>query len=181
MSVQDIRFVHDFYGAISDLEVALCIDGEDYANRDLDISISKIKQRLQVQYSIDLSGNIEDMYSSSVIGSEVKNFLDNMFFMYNKMCGFSTYFRYVNEVPIKLSKINYIGITKNSLLSLLKFLQIEGRQGNMANSMDTVKSKLGSIPMCIEKKLIMCLYVSYILKLYELVDVLAEILYLGGL
>ena len=177
----EIRFVHDFYGVISELEVALCIDGEDYATRDIDSAMVKIKQRLQRQYSIDLSGSIEDTYAGTIIGDEVKNFLDNMQFMYNRVCGCSHYFRYIGEVPINLSKINYLGITKDSMLGVLKLLQCEGRHDTLNSAMEQIKSKIGTIPMSIEKKLYMILYVSFKLELFELTAVIAEILYLGGI
>lgn len=177
----EIRFVHDFYGVISELEVALCIDGEDYATRDIDSAMIKIKQRLQRQYSIDLSGSIEDTYAGTIIGDEVKNFLDNMQFMYNRVCGCSHYFRYIGEIPINLSKINYLGITKDSMLGVLKLLQCEGRHDSLGSAMEQIKSKIGTIPMSIEKKIYMILYVSFKLELFELTAVIAEILYLGGI
>lgn len=177
----EIRFAHDFYGVITELEVAFCIDGEDYATRDVDMAITKIKQRLQRQYSIDLSGSIDDTYAGTIIGDEVKNFLDNMHYMYNRISGCGQYFRYVGKVPINLSKINYMGITKDSMLSVLKLLQCEGRHDSLSSAMEQIKAKIGTIPMSIEKKMFMCLYVSYILELYEMSAAIAEILYLGGI
>lgn len=178
---KEVRFVHDFFGVVSELEVALCIDGEDYATRDIDMAMSRIKQRLQRQYSIDLSGSMNETYSGAIIGEEVKNFIDNMQYMYNRICGCSHYFRYIGQVPINLSKINYLGITKESMLSVLKLLQCEGRQDSLSNSMEQIKSKIGTIPMSSEKKLYMILYVSYTLELFELSATIAEILYLGGI
>jgi hypothetical protein len=178
---KEVRFTHDFFGVISEMEVALCIDGEDYSTRDIDMSMSKIKQRLQRQYSIDLSGTMTETYAGTIIGDEVKNFLDNMQFMYNRVCGCSHYFRYVGQVPINLSKINYLGITKESMLSVLKLLQCEGRQDSLSSAMDQIKSKIGTIPMSNEKKLYMILYVSYKMELFELSAAVAEILYLGGI
>lgn len=177
---KEVRFVQDFFGVVSELEVALCIDGEDYATRDISMSMSRIKQRLQMQYSIDLSGNIEEAYAGAIIGNEVTNFLDNMQFMYNRVCGSAHYFRYVGQIPVNLSKINYLGITKESMLGILKLIQCEGRQESLTTSMEQIKSKIGTIPMSLEKKLYMILYVSYTLKLYELTASIAEILYLGG-
>lgn len=178
---KEVRFVHDFFGVINEMEVALCIDGEDYATRDVDMAINRIKQRLQRQYSIDISGTMSAMYSGTLIGDEVKNFLDNMQFMYNRVCGCSHYFRYIGQVPINLSKINYLGITKESMLSVLKLLQCEGRHESLSSAMDQIKSKIGTIPMSIEKKLYMILYVSHTMELFELSAVIAEILYLGGI
>lgn len=178
---KEIRFIHDFFGVVSEMEVALCIDGEDYATRDVDMSITRIKQRIQRQYSLDLSGTLSEMYAGSLIGEEVKNFLDNMQFMYNRICGCSHYFRYIGQVPINLSKINYLGITKESMLAVLKLLQIEGRHESLNGPMEQIKSKIGTIPMSIEKKLYMILYVSHTMELYELSAVIAEILYLGGI
>lgn len=177
----ETRFSHDFYGTLSELEVALCIDGEDYASRDIDAAMKRIKLRLQKQYAIDLSGSIEDLYSASVIGSEVKDFLDNLQFMYNRIAGCCQYFRFIGEIPVNLSKINYMGITKDSMLSVLKLLQCEGRHESLKNPMEQIKAKIGTIPMSEEKKLFMCLYVSYSLELYELTAALAEIIYLGGI
>lgn len=178
----EVRFVHDFFGVVNELEVALCIDGEDYATRDVDMAIMRIKQRLQKQYSIDLSGNnMSDVYSGSILGDEVKTFLDNIQFLYDRVCGCSHYFRYIGKVPINLSKMNYMGITKDSMLSILKLLQCEGRHESLSNPMEQIKSKIGTVPMSTEKKLFMLLYVSYILELYELTAAIAEILYLGGI
>lgn len=181
MKKEEVRFIHDFYGAIQELEVALCIDGEDYDTRDIDSAILNIKSRLERQYSIDLSGTMEETYAGSIIGDEVKNFLDNMQFMYNKLCGCSHYFRYIGKVPIDLSKINYLGITKDSMLSVLKLLQLEGRHESLKGTLEQIKVKIGSIVNCTEKKLFMVLYVTFILDLYELSAIIAEILYLGGL
>lgn len=178
---KEVRFAHDFFGVVSEMEVALCIDGEDYASRDVDMSINRIKQRIQRQYSIDLSGKLSDMYAGNLIGDEVRNFLDNMQFMYNRICGSSHYFRYVGQVPVNISKINYLGITKDSMLSVLKLLQCEGRHESLSSAMEQIKSKIGTIPMSVEKKLYMILYVSYIMELFELSAVVAEILYLGGI
>lgn len=178
---KEVRFIHDFFGVINEMEVALCIDGEDYATRDVDMSIKRIKQRIQRQYSLDLSGTLSDMYAGTIIGDEVKNFLDNMQFMYNRICGCSHYFRYIGQVPINLSKINYLGITKESMLGVLKLLQCEGRHESLSGAMEQIKSKIGTIPMSIEKKLYMILYVSHTMELYELSAVVAEILYLGGI
>lgn len=178
---KEVRFIHDFFGVVSEMEVALCIDGEDYATRDVDMAIQNIKKRIQKQYSVDLSGSLADMYAGSIIGDEVKNFLDNMQFMYNRICGCSHYFRYIGQVPINLSKINYLGITKESMFGVLKLLQCEGRHESLNSAMNQIKSKIGTIPMSIEKKLYMILYISYLMELYELSAVVAEILYLGGI
>lgn len=178
---REVRFKHDFYGVVTELEVALCIDGEDYASRDIDMAMSRIKQRLQRQYAIDLSGTLTDTYAGTIIGDEVKSFLDNMQYVYNRVCGCCHYFRYIGEVPVNLSKINYLGITKESMLGILKLLQCEGRQDSLVGAMEQVKSKIGTISMSVEKKLYMILYVVYKMELFELAAAIAEILYLGGI
>lgn len=178
---QEVVFVHDFHGTINELEIALCIDGEDYGSRDIDIVLNRIRTRIQRQYGIELSGRISDSTSSYVLGDEMRNFIDNMQFIYNKVCALSAYSRYCGEIPISLERVNYIGVSKTSLTSLLKLLQCEGRTKYVEASMDTVKGRITSLPMCSEKKLFLCLVVCYYIGLYELTAVLAEILYLGGL
>jgi hypothetical protein len=182
MSNKEIRFIHDFYGVINEIEVALCIDGEDYASRDIDIATSRIIKRLQRNYSIDFNiNNMNNVYFGSSLGDETKIFLDNIKFLYDRISGCSHYFRYIGQIPINLSKINYLGITKESMLGVLKLLQCEGKHNSMSNAMEQIKSKIGTISMSTEKKLYMILYISYILELYELTAVIAEILYLGGI
>lgn len=180
-SNKETRFVHDFFGVINELEIALCIDGEDYATRDIETAISNIKQRLQKQYGLDMSGSIDDVYTESIIGGEVKTFLDNIQYMYNKVAGCGQYFRYIGNIPINLSKLNYMGFTKDSLLAILRMLQVEGHYDSLIVSMQQIREKLCTLPMSYEKKLFMILSVSYILKLYELTDAIAELLYIGGL
>lgn len=177
----EIRFTHDFFGVVSELEVALCIDGEDYATRDINNALSKIKLRLQRQYSIDFSGSMADAYSGVIIGDEVKNFLDNMQYLYNKVCGCSSYFRYIGKIPVSLSKVNYLGITKTDMMGFLSLLQTEGKHRSLKSPVDQIALKIGTIPMSIEKKLFMILTVSYVLELHELCSAIAEILYLGGI
>lgn len=177
----EVRFEHDFFGVVDELEVSLCIDGEDYATRDIDSAIVKIRQRIQKQYSIDLNAAIGDNYLDAVMGTEIKAFLDNMHYLYNNVCGCGNFFRYIGGVPICLSNVNYLGITKDSMLSVLKLLQIEGRHDTLTSSMNQIKAKIGTVPMSLEKKLFMILYVSFELELYELSAAIAEILYIGGL
>lgn len=178
--LKEIRFVHNFSGIVQELEVSLCIDGKHYERRDIDEVISDIKHRIQLSYSIDLTGTHEENYAGTLIGDEVVNFLDTMKFNYDNVCGLSHYFRYIGEIPINLAKINYLGITKDSMLAVLKMLQMEGRHCNLKSAIEDIEVRIGTIEMCIEKKLFMLLCVSYEIGLFELTAVLAEILYLGG-
>lgn len=181
--ILQIRFIHDFYSNIKELEVILCIDGVDYATRDIDIAISNIKDRISKQYYIDFNNtnNVDNIYNNTVVNNEVNVFVDNIFFMYNKICGSSHYFLYSGKIPVNLSKVNYMGITKDSMLGVLKLLQVEGNYEIVVEAMEQIKYKIGTVPMCNEKRLFMLLYVSYILKLYELTSVIAQILYIGGI
>lgn len=179
--LKEVRFTHDFYGALNELQVALCIDGKDYAERDPSRLLSNVKERLQKQYALDTTVSIDELYSASIMGDEVSNFLESTKYMYDKLCGLSHFFRFTGKIPINLSDVNYLGTTKNQMLSLLKLLQTEGRQEFLSSTIENIKSRMLSIPQSVEKQMFMCLVISYNLKLFELTAVLAEILYMGGI
>lgn len=172
------RFVHDYYGILNELEGAFCIDGQDYANRSIDVAFSNIFKRLQRQYHIDLTVPRDLLYSTESVGAEVKPFLDNMYYLYCKLAGLAHFIKYSGQNPFSLSKINYLGVTPTSFKAFLKFLQLDGKNTGLDDSIERIKVGLGTVSMCNEKKLVMILCLAYELQLYELVAVIAEILYM---
>lgn len=164
----------DFGKTLQDLEVFLCISAEDYASRDINTSIENIKMKIQRQYAIDINGlNASHVATDSVL-------YDGMLYHYSQLCAFSHQFRYLDDVPINLNDVNYFGLTRDSFLGLAKMLQRENRYTQVSVSMEQLKAAIQTIPMCIEKKLLMLLYILYTLKFYQVCAVIAEILYLGG-
>lgn len=176
-----IQFVHDFYGTVNELEVILCIDGEDYSTRDVDSITNNVKDRLRKRYALDFSRySLTEMLKEDSLSELSKEFADTLYYSYNRLCGDSTYFVFTMDTPVSLAKVNYLGITRNSMNSILILLQKNGQQDGLFDAINQIRVKLLSTPMCIEKKLFMCLCVAYDLGLFEIVGVLAQILYVGG-
>ena len=53
-----ISDVYNIENIITNLEIALQIDGSDYGQKDLNVAIEKIKARIKSQYQIDLTENL---------------------------------------------------------------------------------------------------------------------------
>lgn len=180
MIKEEVRFTVDHLKVISELEAVFCIDGNDYVNRDIDNALRNILQRIQVQYSIEFEENQVTPYNGAIYSEEEKNFIDIVYTLYEKLCAIAHSIRYRGKVPYSLSSVNYIGITKDSLLNLLKLVQMEGSQTKAGIYMEDVKYRLTSVPITPERRLFTLMVLSYILKLYEVTAVIAELLYLGG-
>lgn len=173
-------FKHDFLGIIAEAEVSLCIDGNDYASRDIDQAIDSIKNKIERQFGIDFNYSLNEMVNGSSIMDEASTFVDSVYYIYCRLCACSQYFRYIGEIPVKPKAINYAGYTKNSFLGLMRLLTIDGKYESVEQSVEQLKYRLGTIPMCVERKLLMILVICYGLNLYEMVACIAELLYIGG-
>lgn len=179
MTISDM---YDINRIVLDIEVALQIDGKDYAEKDVDVILNNIHNRIIRQYQLDLRGKkVSD--DSLYIGKSsraISLFIENIAVLHSRLCGYLQIVRYTKYVTIKPVNINYMGFTQKSFLSF--FISAMGATTipNIEVAVRAIKGKFGSINNCIEKKLILIIIVAFELGLYELVAAIAEILYLGG-
>lgn len=176
-----ISDMYDINRIVLDIEVALQIDGKDYGDKDVDVILENVKNRIIRTYQLDLRGRkISD--DSLYIGksrSAAVLFVENIATLHSRLCGYLQIVRFRKQVSIKPSNINYMGFTKVSFASFFMSAMGASTIPNTESAIRAIKNKFGSINSCIEKKLMLILFVAYEFGLYELVAAISEIMYLG--
>lgn len=177
--------ISDSYGVsniVLDIEVALQIDGKDYGEKDVDVILENIMNRIIRTYQIDLHGRKitdADLYIDKSRSSCVL-FVENVSALHAKLCGYLHIVRYQAQASIRPININYMGFSSNSLMSFFMAAMTERTQPDCRDAINAIKRKFGSVNSCIEKKLILIMIVCYQFGFTELVAAIAEIFYLGG-
>lgn len=178
----DISRMYNIDDLVRSLEVALQIDGADYAERSVDTIIKSIKNRIIRQYQVDLTDvkmNDDALYMGKT-RAQAMLFLENISMLHANLCGYLQTVRFNGNFIIKPSNVNYLGVREKPLMSFLQLCMRSKTVPSINASMDAIKYKIGSISTCLEKKIFLLLVVSYELGFYELMATLAEVLYLGG-
>lgn len=174
---------NDLLKIITDLELALLIDARDYAIKDINVVIDRVKERINIQYQVDLLnmpiGSTE--WALSAQKGSLLLFMGNVLELQNRLSGYCQIARYHTRIDVSLDRVNYLGQTKESMRLVLMALQREKTIASAEKALDVIKLKLASINNCIEKRLFVVMLVAYELQLFELSATLAEILYLGGI
>lgn len=176
-----ISELYDINRIILDIEVALQIDGKDYSEKDVDVILENIRNRIIRQYQIDLHDrkiSDDSLYIGKSRSSAVL-FIENIAALHAKLCGYLQIVRYNKIVTIKAVNINYMGFTQKTFMSFFMAAMGASTMPNIDSAVNAIKRKFGSVNSCIEKKLILIMIVAYEFGLYELVASIAEILYLG--
>lgn len=168
---------------ITELEVALQIDGSDYAEKDVTRIISNIKKRIARQYQVDLTNTKID--DPTLFVDKYRNastlFVESVTRIHGMLCGYLQIVRYTTSVLIRPSNVNYLGFNDDSLLNFLALCMRRDTIPSVVESIESVKLKLASVNSCREKRLFIILVVSFELGFYEVMAAVAEILYLGGM
>ena len=173
---------YDIQRIIINLEIAFCIDGMDYAEKNIDTIIKNIKNRIIRQYQVDLTECKITDESLNISGSRnpASLFIENVAQLHSQLCGYLQIVRYTSYVTIKPINVNYLGFTDKALMGFLQLCIRQSTIPAIANPMEAVKLKVSSINNCIEKKLFLIMIVAYELGYNEVMAAIAEILYLGG-
>lgn len=173
---------YDIDKIITQLEIALQIDGQDYAEKNIDVVVKNVKTRIARQYQVDLSGTkIDDpMLFVDKFRNASTLFVENVTRIHGLLCGYLQICRWKSTVLIRPSNVNYLGFNDNDLMHFLMICQKERTLPSTVEGMESIKGKLSSVNACREKRLFLILVVSYELGFYEVMSSVAEILYLGG-
>lgn len=177
----NITDMYDIQKITIDLEVALQIDGMDYAEKNVDIIMDNIHKRIMRQYQLDLRNTkIDDdsLYVGSSRSSAVM-FVENMSVLHGRLAGYFHIVRFTHQVLVRAVNINYMGFTGDTLKSVWIALMNKSTQPNAASAMKALKNKFSYVNNCLEKKLILIMLVAWELGFYELVASIAEIFYIG--
>lgn len=173
---------YDIDSILTQLEIALQVDGSDYAEKDIDKVVKNVRTRIARQYQVDLSGtkiNDPALFASNFRNASVL-FVENVTRIHSLLCGYLQIVRYKCSVLVRPSNVNYLGFNDDNLMFFLSLCQREQTLPRVTESIESIKSKLASVNSCREKRMFLILVVSYELGFYEVMASIAEILYLGG-
>lgn len=177
-----ISEMYDINRIVIDIEVALQIDGKDYGEKDVDVILENIMNRIIRQYQIDLHGRKitdDDLYIGKSRSSAVL-FVENVSTLHGRLCGYLHIARYQTHVIVRPININYMGFAQGSFMSFFMAAMTARTLPDCDAAIQAIKRKFGSVNNCIEKKLILIMLVSYYFGFNEMVAAIAEIMYLGG-
>lgn len=167
---------------LTELEVALQIDGQDYAEKDFKKIISSVKRRIARQYQVDLTNTKID--DPTLFVDKYRNtstlFVDSVARIHGLLCGYLQIVRYTTSVLVRPVNVNYLGFSDDSLLGFLALCLRRDTIPSVVEGIESVKLKLASVNNCREKRLFLILVIAYELGFYEVMAAVAEILYLGG-
>lgn len=179
MTISDM---YDINRIILSVEQALCIDGSDYGEKDVDIIIENVTNRIITNYQIDLherKATDDSLYVGKSRSSAVL-FCENIAQLHASLAGYSaSIIRYNRLVTVRPINMNYMGFTKETLRSFYMAALQKSTIPSIETAINAIKRKFGSINNCTEKKIMLIIIIAYQFGLYELVSVLAEIMYHG--
>lgn len=176
-----VKDCYNLQKIITELEAVLQVDGIDYDEININKLVKAVKQRLERQYHVSFAG--EDINETPINGEAYQGslvvFIDNVARIHSVICGYAQICRYTMEIPISLSSINYMGFTRETFKEVLVAAQTERRMVAVERAIDAIGDKLCTVSLCNEKRILMGLYLTYKLGLYELTASIAELLYLS--
>lgn len=178
----NISEFYDINKIVLSLEVALQIDGADYAEKNFDTIMNNIYNRIIRQYQVDLRGiTIQDqsLYMGSSRNSALL-FIENVSNLHGRLCGYAHISRFTGVAMINPMNVNYLGFDDVDFMTLLQFCTQEKYIPKIADAMDSIKLRINTINNCMEKKMILIMLVAYELGFYEVLASIAEILYFGA-
>lgn len=179
MTISDL---YDIEKILLNLEVALLIDGNDYANKNVDSIISEIKKRIIRQYHVDLTDkkiDDESLCNGRDRGSVIL-FIENIGQYHAQLAAYLDIVGYANEIKIKPIKVSYVGLEEESLMSILRRLARKKTMASAEQAIQVLAHNMAYIEKSIEKRVLLIMIVAYELGFYELCAVCAEILYIGN-
>lgn len=167
---------------IREMEINFCISGEDYQLKTVDEIYSRMLARIQKQHQIDLRGKHitdDDLYFGNTRASAVL-LLDNFKMMHGQFAGYLQKIMFSHHIDAKISTLNYLGFTPASMDSLWQSCFDANGMASVGPCMTSLENRFGTLNMCVEKRLLLLMFVAYRIGLDEIVSVIAKIFYYGG-
>ena len=168
---------------ITELEVALQLDGRDYEEESFSDILNNVYKRINRQYQLDFKmGKICDpIFETNKFFDSASLFVDNIALIHAKLSAYCHIVRYGLHTDVLLSNINYMSVQQSTMLQVLKELQLESCIPSVEEPVRVLENRIQTIRISREKRLFMLLLIAYEIGLYEVVATIAEILYLGGI
>lgn len=176
-----ITELYDINMIVRNIEEALLIDGSDYSEKDVNVILNNVLNRIIRQHNVDLRNTtIKDdaLYASKHRG-QVTLFVENISMLHARLCGYLHVVRYHNRISVKASNIGFLGFTAASFKSFLVATMSSKTVESTRDAQEAIKRKFGSISVCIEKKMLLIMLISQQLGFDEMAAAIAEIFYIG--
>lgn len=172
---------YDLDNILREAEATFQIDGADYEEQDVDIVVRNVKQRLGRQAQIDFEKYkvTDPEISQGYYRSQVVMLTDSVALLHGRLCGAIHIQRYLTVSPVSLKDVNYLGYTEQSMRAVLMALQRKETAPAATDAIKAIKSKLGVVVSCREKRLFMLIIIADAIGYPEIVAAVAEMLYQG--
>lgn len=176
MNITERYNLHDI---IRELELALQIEDGDLRETDMDVLITNIKKKINVQYNVDITDFKID--SAEVELSPQRDsaslFIDNIARIHAKLCGYYQVRRYLYNSEISMADINYLGITRESFKVNIRALERAYYQPRATSFIEILKQRLPNISNSWEKRILVLVVVCIEIGFPEVAASLAEIIH----
>ena len=166
---------------LEDIDAILGIAGEVYSIQDSGILLKTLKSTLARKYRLPLNVEAKSdkgLYKG-VSGSDLELFNSDVDTIHANLSQLCSVLLYSNTIPVRLSDINYLAFTKDSMGSLLRLLMMERTMGMAGDAVGRISDKVVTMPMSLAKRYFVLLALTYDLELYYVTAVIAQILYIG--
>jgi len=170
-----------FNNILTSLESTLSIE----MSSDMTVAetLDAATKRLENTYACTFDKDVYALQSESQLIADNINLLLKDVQQCLAMLSFYTNLKlYHMNMGITLSDVNYLGYSKEQLLTALRYLMYENEyKKHSAEIITPLFNTLNNIPMCSVKRMFIILLMLNKLGITEGVSIMAQLLYLGGL
>lgn len=160
------------YNILANIEDCLHIDITTRGHNDL---IKNAMEGTLIELDMPLNEKPENGKGKDLVDNFYSRIITYMkgFSLYCMECLWNGYF------PINLREVNYLGAEPKSLRSGLLALQRKEHQVNADAFLESVIDASKDIEMCMEKRLLLIMIVTYKLEIYNVCSIFAAYLFWG--
>lgn len=170
-----------FMNMLTSFESTLKIDytGDDKVSDVIDRAIKS----LESTYGCDFDKDVFSLRAENQLqASNIDMFLRDVKQCLAEMSFFNQLKLFHKNIAFNLSDINYLGSSKQLLLTSLRYLQDQAEQVRKRDDIiGPLMAALNNVPQCQPKRLFVFLLMFDRLGIQEGVAIVAQLLYLGGL
>lgn len=154
----------------------------EYEESDCLKIIKSAKQKLENAYQVKLDKPVYDVQAQNELVSDALNmFLAELAEGVKNLSAFTNMVMFSKIPSISLADVNYLGFTRETLTTALKYLQDKALYEKRQSIIPPLRNAVSNIEMSQIKRLFVIMLVMEELGIKEGVAVVAQHLYIGGL
>lgn len=141
------------------------------------------KQRLENAYGTVFDKDVFSLQSENqLVADDIDILLKNVSQCLSQLALYIDLKLYHKNLAITLADVNYLGYSKEQLLTALKYMQdVDEYKKHHEEVTKPLHNTLNAIPMCTVKRLFVVMLMLDNLGITEGVSIVAQLLYIGGL